>query len=636
MRDWIVDVAIVVVAVCSGVFVLGSTWEAHSDAVKVLDIALGSVACVALFWRRSHPLGVALLIVPLSAVSALAAMATLPAVFNAAIRVPLRALAGVVALAVAGTAIFPLLYPEVDGRGYGWQLTVGLLLTAVALGWGLFVRAQRELFKGIRERGQEKAREAERRRIAREMHDVLAHRLSILSVHAGALENAGDRLPPEYAETAKVIRTSARTALEELREVIGLLRQEETSAVEPPQPTLDQLPALLEESRAAGLTVNYEPQRTTVPDLVGRTAYRAIQEGLTNARKHGAGDTVRLTIDNGPPLVVELTSHGQRAGDAAGHRDRARRPRRAGRAGRRRADLRPARRHVHPAGEAAVVIRVLLVDDDPLLRSGLKLMLAPEAEIEVVAEAGDGDEVLAAIDRHRPDVVLMDIRMPRVDGIAATRLIRQQPQAPNVIVLTTFDADELVVRGLEAGALGFLLKDSSPAEIVKAIKDVHAGDGTLSPSVARQLIGAGGGRRRGGRQARTRARPARAAEPARARRGRGDRPRRLQRRDRERAAHQRRDREVPHDAAAGQARRREPRAGRATGHGSAVASSRPSTTPGGTATYSHQGWSMLAADDADQRPDREVDERDRRPHDGGDAQRDLSVLRHRTLPCIGG
>jgi DNA-binding NarL/FixJ family response regulator len=134
------------------------------------------------------------------------------------------------------------------------------------------------------------------------------------------------------------------------------------------------------------------------------------------------------------------------------------------------------------------VIRVLLVDDDPLLRSGLKLMLAPEPEIEVVAEAGDGDEVLAAVDRHRPDVILMDIRMPRLDGIPATRLLTQQPQPPKVIVLTTFDADELVVRGLEAGALGFLLKDSSPGEIVKAIQDVHAGDGTLSPSVARQLI----------------------------------------------------------------------------------------------------------------------------------------------------
>jgi signal transduction histidine kinase len=310
VRDWIVDVAIVAVAVGSGLFVLSSTWDAHSDAVKVLDVALGSVACAALLKRRSHPLAVALLIVPLSAISALAAMATLPAVFNAAIRVPLKQLAAISALAVAGTAIFPALYPEVDGRGYAWQLTVGLLLTAVALGWGLFVRAQRELFKGLRERGQEKAREAERQRIAREMHDVLAHRLSILSVHAGALENAGDRLPPEYVETARVIRTSARTALEELREVIFLLRREE-SGVEPPQPTLEQLPALLEESRAAGLAVDYTPrERTAVPDLVGRTAFRAVQEGLTNARKHGEGDRVQLTIAHGPPLVVELVSHG--------------------------------------------------------------------------------------------------------------------------------------------------------------------------------------------------------------------------------------------------------------------------------------------------------------------------------------
>lgn len=134
------------------------------------------------------------------------------------------------------------------------------------------------------------------------------------------------------------------------------------------------------------------------------------------------------------------------------------------------------------------MVRLLLVDDDPLLRSGLKLMLAPEPEIEVVGEAGDGDEVLAAVDLHRPDVILMDIRMRRVDGIQATRLVRAQPSAPAVILLTTFDADELVVRGLEAGALGFLLKDSSPAEIVSAIRNVHAGDGMLSPSVARQLI----------------------------------------------------------------------------------------------------------------------------------------------------
>ncbi len=152
------------------------------------------------------------------------------------------------------------------------------------------------------------------------------------------------------------------------------------------------------------------------------------------------------------------------------------------------------------------MIRVLLVDDDPLLRSGVRLMLAPERDVEVVGEAGDGDEVLAAVDRHRPDVVLMDIRMPRVDGIAATRLVRAQPRPPAVIVLTTFDADELVVRGLEAGAIGFLLKDSSPAEIVRAIEHAHAGESTLSPSVASQLVamiagdGAAGARREAARE----------------------------------------------------------------------------------------------------------------------------------------
>jgi DNA-binding NarL/FixJ family response regulator len=133
-------------------------------------------------------------------------------------------------------------------------------------------------------------------------------------------------------------------------------------------------------------------------------------------------------------------------------------------------------------------IRVLLVDDDALVRSGLKLMLAGAEQIEVVGEVDDGRGVLAAVDSHHPDVVLMDIRMPQLDGIAATRLLRSQPRPPGVIVLTTFDADELVLRALRAGAAGFLLKDTPPAEIVQAIEHVHAGDGSLSPAVARRLI----------------------------------------------------------------------------------------------------------------------------------------------------
>jgi DNA-binding NarL/FixJ family response regulator len=134
------------------------------------------------------------------------------------------------------------------------------------------------------------------------------------------------------------------------------------------------------------------------------------------------------------------------------------------------------------------VIRVVLVDDDALVRSGLRMMLAGAPSIEVVGEADDGREALGAVDRHRPDVVLMDIRMPQVDGIAATRLLRSQPDPPVVLVLTTFDADELVLRALRAGAAGFLLKDTPPTEIVRAIELVAAGDSMLSPAVTRQLI----------------------------------------------------------------------------------------------------------------------------------------------------
>jgi DNA-binding NarL/FixJ family response regulator len=133
-------------------------------------------------------------------------------------------------------------------------------------------------------------------------------------------------------------------------------------------------------------------------------------------------------------------------------------------------------------------VRVLIVDDDALVRSGLRLMLSGSERVEVVAEADDGSGVLAAVDAHRPDVVLMDLRMPKVDGLAATELLRRQPRPPRVLVLTTFGADELVLRALRAGADGFLLKDTPPAEIVKAIELVAGGDGILSPAVARQLI----------------------------------------------------------------------------------------------------------------------------------------------------
>ena len=144
-------------------------------------------------------------------------------------------------------------------------------------------------------------------------------------------------------------------------------------------------------------------------------------------------------------------------------------------------------------------IRVLVVDDDALVRAGLSMLLAGVEDIRIVGEATDGSQVAQAVAEHYPDVVLMDIRMPGMDGLAATELLRAQADAPEVIILTTFEADDYVLRALRAGASGFLVKDTPPAEIVRGVRAVAAGEPMLSPTVTRRLIGhvtdTGGGER---------------------------------------------------------------------------------------------------------------------------------------------
>ena len=134
------------------------------------------------------------------------------------------------------------------------------------------------------------------------------------------------------------------------------------------------------------------------------------------------------------------------------------------------------------------LIRVLIVDDDPLVRAALSVMLASADDVAVVGEAADGEQAQHAIAAHAPHVVLMDIRMPHVDGLLATERIRAAADAPHVIVLTTFDADDHVLRALRAGASGFLLKDTPPPQILRAIRLVVAGEPMLSPTVTRRLI----------------------------------------------------------------------------------------------------------------------------------------------------
>ncbi len=306
-RDRIVDTTIYVLAFAISAATLADTWEQIAPWLRVVSIVVGIATLVALRWRRTHPGAVGIGVGVISLLILTASGATLAATFNAAIRARGRDLAVVVGLLIAWAFVNPLIYPPragaLAGGSYWADAAASLLMAGVVIGWGLFVRARRELVRSLRAQADsagEEARAAERRRIAREMHDVLAHRLSLLSVHAGALEFNPDAPAGEVAAAAGVIRASARSALDELRGVIGVLREDGSETLtQPPQPTLADLAALVEESRAAGmrLTARIELGDAAPATAIGRTAYRIAQEGLTNARKHAPGAAVTLTVD---------------------------------------------------------------------------------------------------------------------------------------------------------------------------------------------------------------------------------------------------------------------------------------------------------------------------------------------------
>lgn len=316
LRDWAVDALVTLVALGLGIASLHDTAEQHGTAALILDLVLGVSSLVALWDRRRHPVGVAAFVIPASAVSALAGGAGLVVLFNAAIRCDRRRLAWIFAATVASSFVFQVLYATgwPDGRD---GFLIGILLFGFAIGWGLFVRVRRDLIGQLHERAArleeegrlraEQARAAERERIAREMHDVLAHRISLLSLHAGALEYRPDAPPAEIEATASVVRESAAAALEELRDVIGVLREGTDSEARPPQPTLADLPALIEESRAAGMRIEAELALDDEEDgagPLGRTAYRIVQEGLTNARKHAPGTLVGVKVVAGAEEIA--------------------------------------------------------------------------------------------------------------------------------------------------------------------------------------------------------------------------------------------------------------------------------------------------------------------------------------------
>ncbi len=323
-RDWVADGCCAAVAVLlGGLFILGQASETPPQPVHLpFELVAGGAACGALLLlRRRWPVGLALALAVASPLSALALGAALMAVFTVAGHRPWRATAGVGGLL---TAVFMSSFALAARSSYEFWSAVAtvLFLLAALIAWGMLVRSQRLLVGSLQDRARqaeegqqlriEEARRLERERIAREMHDVLAHRISLLTLHAGALEFSPRAGPEEIARAAGIIRSSAFAAAEDLREVIGVLREDDDGVdAERPQPTLTDLPELVDQSRRAGMTVTLDNRVAdlgSVPAAIGRHAYRIAQEGLTNARKHAPGARVRVTVDGGPGtgLTVEV------------------------------------------------------------------------------------------------------------------------------------------------------------------------------------------------------------------------------------------------------------------------------------------------------------------------------------------
>jgi signal transduction histidine kinase len=268
-----------------------------------------------------RPLSTAVGLAVLAALSPAGTPASTVGTLTVAQRFPLRT-AALVALAGTAGHLVQGLWRSNGNITYLWFAILDVAVHAALLGWGQWTQAHRQLVDSLRERADRaeaeqgrrvaEARAAERARIAGEMHDVLAHRLSLIATYAGALEYRPDASAEQRTHAAGVIRTGVHQALEELREVISVLRDDEHPDT-PPQPTLADLARLVEESRAAGMRVRLADEVGEVgslPAATGRTAYRVVQEALTNARKHAAGEPVDVTLAGAPGgrLVIEVTN----------------------------------------------------------------------------------------------------------------------------------------------------------------------------------------------------------------------------------------------------------------------------------------------------------------------------------------
>ncbi|EFL20094.1 histidine kinase [Streptomyces sp. C] len=313
-RDLTVDALLFLLAVAYALAIASSSTPAAPepglDWTRPEPVA-GVLACGLLWLRRSRPVETACALIALSVPFGTAAGAMVAALFTVAVHRAPRTTLIVYAAGLLPAATDPLLRPDPAMPGFQY-FVFGTVVQGCAVGWGLFVHHRRQLLLRVASEARLRAEQAQtraREEVAREMHDVLGHRLSLLALHAGALEYRPDAPAGDVARAAGVIRESAHQALQELREVLTVLRAPETG--ERPRPTLADVHRLVSESCTAGMRVRLvKDAPPAVPDLVGRTAYRVVQEALTNVRKHapGAPADVRVTGGAGEGLTVEVTN----------------------------------------------------------------------------------------------------------------------------------------------------------------------------------------------------------------------------------------------------------------------------------------------------------------------------------------
>ncbi|WP_432541811.1 sensor histidine kinase [Kineococcus sp. SYSU DK002] len=309
---------------------LEDTPEQRSDAVVAADLLLGLVLTPLLFARRRWPVAVAVVVTVASTLSWALGLVSLVTLFGVAVRRRFPVAAWVAAGVAAAAVVQGVVWPEPD---IPWWAVVPVYVAVVVgtLAWGMYVRARRQLAASWREQAErsraehelraDQARSVERARIAREMHDVLAHRISLVSMHAGALElRLEGSADPEVVASAGTIRRSAHAALQDLRDILGVLREESTREAANPQPTLEDLPALVEEVRGLGLPVELDlavPNVPEVPEALGRTAFRVVQEGLTNVRKHAPGHRARVRVSGRRGRALHVVVQDRPGGPAA-------------------------------------------------------------------------------------------------------------------------------------------------------------------------------------------------------------------------------------------------------------------------------------------------------------------------------